>query len=115
MVIQERKETVLNLLKDAERELVLGCDLKASEMIWGAVSHAIAAVAEQRGWPLEDFSFRAIVNAGERISEELDDAGFSAAELIYDHAAIDFLEEYELEPLYKDVRRFVNKMLVLAE
>ena len=113
MNVKEHKEAARKLLKDADREFVLGSDLKASEMMWDAVSHAIAAVAEQRGWPFGDN--RAVKEAGWRISDELNVAGFSAAELFHDHITIDFLEEYELEPLYQDVCSFVYKMLALVE
>ena len=34
----------------AERELAQGLRLQASEKIWGAMTHQLAAIAEQRGW-----------------------------------------------------------------
>ena len=39
-----------HLLRQAEEELEKGDALQASEKIWGAVAHALKAVAQQRGW-----------------------------------------------------------------
>ena len=39
------------MLDHAEKMLDQGDRLQASEKIWGAVAHAVKAVAEERGWP----------------------------------------------------------------
>ena len=119
MVIQERKDTALSLLKDADREFVIGSDLKAAEMVCDAASHSIKFVAEHRGWQCEDLDFQATMDVGQRIADELDDTtlhlGVSVAEIFHLHAEVDHLEDYEIEPYYQDMCRFVYKMLALAE
>ncbi len=119
MVIQERKDTALRLLKDADGEFVIGSDLKAATMMCDAATHAIKAVAEHRGWQCRDLDFRATMKVGRRIADELDDStlhlGLMVAEMFRLHADVDYLEDYEIEPYYQDVCSFVYKMLALVE
>ena len=117
MIIEERKETALKFLADAEREFAAGDTLQASEKMWGAAAHAIMAVAQHRGWPFG--SHRRMLEAARSIADELDDgdlrAGITAARLFHSNFYHDHMEEEELEPTAEDVRRYVDKMLALVE
>ena len=119
MVIQERKDTALRLLKDADGEFVIGSDVKAATMMCDAATHAIKAVAEHRGWQCRDLDFRATIKVGQRIADDMDDStlhlGLIVAGIFHLHADVAHLEDYEIEPYYQDVCRFVHKMLALAE
>ena len=37
-------------LEEADRAIAAGLRLRASEKIWGAATHALSSIAEQRGW-----------------------------------------------------------------
>ena len=117
MIIEERKETALKFLADAEREFAAGDTLQASEKISGAAAHAIMAIAEQRGWPCG--SHRVMVNAALRIASEQDDsdllAGVQTAQLFHINFYQENIEMEHLEPYAEIVRLFVDKMLALVE
>ena len=49
MLTQEHAQTARAFLDEADREFAAGDALQASEKMWGAASHAIMAVAMQRG------------------------------------------------------------------
>lgn len=42
--------TAEEFLHRSQQEFAAGDDLQASEKLWGAVSHALIAAAQQRGW-----------------------------------------------------------------
>ena len=42
-----------DLMEEAESELAAGKPMKASEMLWGAVAHALIALAMQTGLPYD--------------------------------------------------------------
>lgn len=117
MIIEERKETALKFLADAEREFAAGDTLQASEKMWDAAAHSIMAVARQRGWPFGNH--RVMINAARRIASELDDgdlrAGLAAAQLFHSNFYHDHMEEADLQPNAEIVRLFVDKMLALLE
>ena len=84
--------------------------------MWGAASHAIMAVAQQRGAPYGNH--RAMLNVARRVADELDDdglrAGLVAAQHFHANFYHGFLEQEDLEPNSELVRRFVTRMLALA-
>ena len=116
MLTQEHAGTARAFLEEADREFAEGDVLQASEKMWGAASHAIMAVAMQRGQDCG--TYRQIVNAGLRISDELDDdslrAGMEAAQLLYGNFHHGYLEPEEYENPAWLVRRFVERTLALA-
>ena len=117
MIVEEHRDTARKFLQDADREFAAGENLQASEKMWGAAAHAIMAVAQDRGWP--SGRHRLLLDAARRIADELDDghlrAGIAAARLFHSNFYHDHMEEEELEPTAKDVRRFVDRMLALVE
>ena len=50
MLTQEHTQTAQEFLAAADHEFMAGDNLQASEKMWGAASHAVMAVAQQRGW-----------------------------------------------------------------
>ncbi len=42
-------------VRHAKEELAAGERLQASEKVWGAVNHALAAIGKERGWPSEKY------------------------------------------------------------
>ena len=117
MIVEEHRDTARKFLQDAEREFAAGENLQASEKMWGAASHAIMAVAQQRGWPFG--RHRVLLESARRVADELDDdglrAGIAAARLFHSNFYHDHMEEEELGPNAEIVRRYVHKMLALVE
>ena len=58
------KEHSVRLMAQAKQELAAGDDLQAAEKAWGAFSHALKALADERHWEYNDHvQVRPIVNA----------------------------------------------------
>ncbi len=110
-------QTALEFLTASDEEFAAGDHLQASEKLWGAATHAVMAVANQRGW--ECRSHRAMKNVVQRISDEYDDAlvqgGFTAAEKFHKNFYHDEMEDYEVQSDRPFVHRFVHRMLSYME
>ena len=46
----DHTQTAEEFLRRSQQEFAAGDELQASEKLWGAVSHALIAAAQQRGW-----------------------------------------------------------------
>lgn len=116
MLTQEHAGTARAFLVEADREFAEGDTLQASEKMWGAASHAIMAVAMQRGQDCG--THRKMVNVAYQIADELNDgdlrAGIAAAQLLHTNFYHGSLEPEEVENPAKLVRVFVERMLALA-
>ena len=117
MLTQEHAQTARAFLDEADREFAAGDALQASEKMWGAASHAIMAVAMQRGQDCG--THRKMVNAAWDIADEQDDsdlrAGISTAEKLHANFYHGFMETEEWERNAELVRRFVARMLALTD
>ena len=60
------------MLEHAEKMLERGDRLQASEKIWGAVAHAVKAVAAERGWPYSHHADGGVIV--DYIAERVDNA-----------------------------------------
>ena len=116
MLTREHAQTAREFLDDAAIELASGDELQGSEKLWGAASHAIMAVAQQREWPYGNH--RAMVNAARRIADETNDdglrAGLAAAQTFHANFYHGFMEHEDMEPNAELVRRFVDRMLAVG-
>ena len=112
---QEHAQTARDFLVASDREFAAGDDLQGSEKLYGATTHVVSALAQQRGWQYR--SHRSMKNAAFRLADEYDDplvlAGFLAAERFHIHFFHQDLEDYEIELNRPVVHRFVNHMLAL--
>ena len=117
MLTQEHAQAAEAFLEEAAREFEAGDELQASEKMWGAASHAIMAVALQRGQPCG--THRLMINAAREVADELDDvwlkAGISVAQQFHANFYHGFMETEDLKPNAEIVRGFVGRMLALAE
>ena len=115
MLTQNHTATALEFLDASDREFAVGDRLQASEKLWGAASHAVMAVAQQREWPYR--SHRSLKNAVGRIVAETGDdgfaAGFLAAEKFHKNFYHDEMEDFEIEHDRPLVHRFVARFLTL--
>ena len=116
MLTQEHAGTARAFLEEADREFAEGDTLQASEKMWGAASHAIMAVAMQRGQDCG--THRRMVNIAWQIAGELNDdglrAGIEAAQRLHTNFYHGTMEPEEFERPAWLVRRFVKRMLALA-
>ena len=116
MNTQQHIKTARDFLVAADKELAAGDTLQGSEKLWGAASHAVMAVARQRGWAPNSHS--AMKNAVARLSEELDDPAlrgeFGMAEKFRANFYHGFMEDYELAQDGEVVHRFVERVLSLV-
>ena len=116
MQTRDHLRTARKFLKAADREFDAGDHLQASEKLWGAASHALIAVAQQRNWP--HGSHRALKKAARLLVDETGDmallAGFAFAEKFHANFYHDFMEDFELDVDRPTVNNFVERLLVLA-
>ena len=116
MLTQEHAQAAKEFLDEADREFAEGDVLQASEKMWGAASHAIMAVAMQRGQ--ECGTHRKMINVAWEIANEQDDislqAGIAVAEKFHANFYHGFMESEDMERNAQIVRGFVGRMLALA-
>jgi uncharacterized protein (UPF0332 family) len=117
MLVQEHVQTAREFLEAADREFAAGDVLQGSEKMWGAASHAVMAVAQQRGWPYG--SHRALIMAVRRLAEEYDApilrAEFGMAEMLHANFYHGFMEDYQLDNTRELARDFVGRALALVD
>jgi hypothetical protein len=115
MIAQEHIQTAYEFLDGSDREFEAGDILQGSEKLWGAFSHAITAIAKERGWQYG--SHRLTLEAGKRLVMELNDlsiaAAVSEANVFHKNFYNNFMEDYEIEVGRSVVRAFVERILAL--
>ena len=115
MLIQDHVQTARDFLEASDEEFAAGDVLQGSEKMWGAASHAVMAVAQQRGWPYG--SHRALKMAADRLAREYDDPalrfGFVAAQQFHANFYHGFMEDDDLERARPLVQDFVARALAL--
>ena len=108
-----------DLLFEAYVEFADGEDhLKACEKLWQSAAHAIAAVAQQRGWECGD-DFESLSAAIDRLSEEIEDpylmSSYSSVEMFRDNIEYDFMEDFQIKSGRPRARKFIEKILSMQE
>ena len=111
MMMQEHITTAREFLDGADREFDAGDVLQGSEKLWGAFSHAVTAVCQERGWKYG--SHRQIIDAAMQLAEELgiDRGEVWAARTFHANSYHGFLEDFEVEYGRPVVRSFVERIL----
>ena len=69
--VQEHVQIARSFLENADREFDAGDQLQGSEKLWGAATHAVTALAKQRGWRFGKSNARS--QAVDRLAEEEND------------------------------------------
>ena len=117
MKIQERSHPAIDLLDQAESEFAAGDAIQASAKLWGAATHAVVAVATERGWRCDND--RDIKTAVLRLADENDDmllqSGFITAQKFHINMYYDLLHDFELELDPPIVHDFVHRTLALLK
>ena len=113
MTVGQHVQTALDFLEHSDQEFASGDALQGSEKLWGAASHAITAIAKQRGWPFG--KYRARSEAVDRWAEEYQDpslfTGLSVAEKFHANFYNDFMEDYVIERDRPTVHNFVHRIM----
>ena len=113
MTVDQHVQTALDFLEHSDREFAAGDALLGSEKLWGAASHAITAIAKQRGWPFGKYRARAV--AVQRLAQEYDDplldAHFSIARQFHNNFYRDFMEDDDMEDDRPKVHQFVHRVV----
>ena len=117
MIKEEHVQTAQDFLVKSEGYFTEGDVLQGSEKMWGAASHAVMAIAQQRGWDYG--SHRAMIRAVSRIAEERDDRAlrleFSLAEQFHANYYHGFMEDFQIDANRPIVREFVGRILALVD
>ena len=117
MSIEEHVQAALQFLEHSDREFETGDIMQGSEKLWGAASHAVTAIAKQRGWAFSKYNHRR--NAVHRLAEEYDDravvAQFSVARAFRDNFYHDTMEDDMIEDGRPIVHNFVRRIIGMIE
>ena len=116
MTAQEHVQTALEFLEHSDREFAARDALQGSEKLWGAASHAITAVAKQKGWPFSKYNAR--VRAVDRFAQETGDdflpAALVAARQFHSNFYHDWMEDEDIEHDRSLAHDFVHRLLALV-
>ena len=91
-------------------ELAKGDRLQASEKIWGAAGHAIAAIGKDRGWRTEQYAHKNSIT--DLLSHEFNDPSIKAIYRSFDHDHVNFYQNNLDED---DVRLSIASLEPFAE
>ena len=117
MTAQDHARAALEFLEHSDREFAAGDTMQGSEKLWGAASHAVTAIAKQKGWDYGKYSHR--VAAVKRLAEEYDDLSlrpaFGLANKFHANFYYDFIEDAMIEEEGPLVHTFVHRILSMME
>ena len=117
MTVSEHVQTALQFLEHSDREFEAGDAMQGSEKLWGAASHAVTAIAKQRGWAFSKYNHR--LNAVRRLAEEYQDnllvASYSVARQFHGNFYHDTMEDDETEDGRPLVHNFVHRIISIVE
>ncbi len=117
MEVQEHAQTAEEFLAVSDHEFMAGDNLRASEKLWGAASHAMMAIAQQRGWRYS--RHRDLKRAARKLSEEIGDPAiadrFAMAEQFHSNFYHDFMGEFRISEDRTSVRDLVERVLTLVD
>ena len=115
--ISAHAQIALEFLSESDAEFAAGKYMKASEMLWGAAAHALIVVALRQGMPFN--SHGALKNVAWRLPNVSGQTHwlteFDAAERYHNHFYHGQLTDEELMENRPRVRRFVNRLLAVAQ
>ena len=117
MQTRDHVRTAREFLTAADREFEAGDHLQASEKLWGAASHALIAVAQQRNLP--HGSHRALKKAAQLLVDETGDHGAARGvrwrRRSFAQTSITTLwKTFELDADRPTVKEFVDRLMALS-
>ena len=115
--LEDHVNTALQFLEHSDREFAAGELLQGSEKMWGAASHAVMAIAMQRGWDFGKYAARKA--AVERLAAEYGEPNlreeFFVARQFHANFYHDFMEDDDFDWGRPVVHRFVRRLVSLVE
>ena len=114
--LREHVELAPVFLDEAEAEFAAGKMLKGAEMLWGAVAHALIAVALRNGWHYDSHG------ALKRVAKRLPNVPgashwlteFDVMERFHNHFYHGQLSDRRITQYRPRARRFVARLLAVA-
>ena len=107
--MEEHIRTAQEFLVKSEQEFADGDFLQGSEKLWGAVAHAVIALAQQRGWRYGGHN--ELIQAARRLSEEQGDTAiyeqFGKTRRL--HA-----EDHQIDDLRPIAHDFIHRVLAVV-
>ncbi len=115
--VEEHIQTARDFLGKSDQEFESGDILQGSEKLWGAASHAVMAVAQQKGWDFgKNTAPRKVVELlTSEYEEPLLKASFAVAQQFHANFYHDFMEDEDIEQNRPIVRDFVHRIVAIAE
>ena len=100
-------------LDHAQKELNEGNRLQASEKIWGAMSHALKSIAEQRGWEHPDHASSG--NISDQLGREFDrrkqfEAWIGIGERMHQNFYRNIAQDDTIQSAIEDAKSFVAEL-----
>ena len=118
MLVREHAETAREFLVESDADFAADDLVRGSAKLWGAVAHAVMAVARRRGWSCDE-SHSSLQRAAIRLSKEEGDpliaAQFAAAGKFFHNLYPDDMEDYERDADSPIVHDFVHRVLALLD
>ena len=109
----EHSQVARDFLTASDEEFARGDNFQGAEKLWGAASHAVMAVAQEKGWRHD--THRTLKNAAIHLATEREDplirAHFSVAEKFHVYFYHRGMEDWELNADRPLVRDFVHRVL----
>ena len=111
--VQDHVQISHRFLDHAQKELNKGNRLQASEKVWGAVSHALKSIAEQRGWQHPDHASSGIIS--DQLGLEFNrrkrfDAAFGVAERMHQNYYRNIAEADTIQSAIEIAEGFVAEL-----
>ena len=116
MTVEDHLQTAQEFLERSRLEFADGDDLQGSEKLWGAASHAVMALAMQRGWPISKHSDvkRAVNDLSQEIGDQTVKFRFSVAEKFHANYYHGFMDDFQIVDDRPMVEEFVTQLLEIA-
>ena len=116
MTTEDHRQTAQDFLERSRLEFDDGDEMQGSEKLWGAASHAVMALAMQRGWPInKHIDLKRAVND---LSRETGDptirSNFSVAEKFHANYYHGFMDDFQIVDDRPMVEELVAQLLALA-
>jgi hypothetical protein len=106
----------LDFLAHSDEQFAAGDNLQGSEKLWGAASHAVTALAKERGWPFDKHRARyaAINRLADELNEPVLSSNFLIARHFHDNFYRDFMEDDDIGEARPKVYALVHRIVALA-
>ena len=116
MTIEDHLQTAREFLERSRQEFAEGDEMQGSEKLWGSASHAVMALALQRGWPINKHSDlkRAVNDLSQETGDRAMKANFAVAEKFHANYYHGFMDDFQIVDDRPLVEEFVSQLLALA-